>query len=311
VNAASSAALQRTMIERARASFIAACELDIAVRKPGNVSRVSGGHGMRAALFSASARASLEPLFRAGARVGQRLESAVAATWAAAGCNTNLGILLLCAPIARAIELNPQAQDPAALRRAIEAVLADLDLDDAHAAYRAIAQANPGGLGSAPAEDVHAGATTTLRAAMALAADRDSIARQYRDGYAELFELGLAPLGEGLPWDLASVDVTNVDEPLPPVVVAAVQRIYLAFLAHRPDSHIVRKHGSAVAHTVMRSAQAWEARAQAGAVLDADPAFAAWDLELKAAGLNPGTSADFTVAALFVAGLVGPHAAPR
>jgi len=311
VNAASSAALQRTMIERARASFIAACELDIAVRKPGNVSRVSGGHGMRAALFSASARASLEPLFRAGARVGQRLESAVAATWAAAGCNTNLGILLLCAPIARAIELNPQAQDPAALRRAIEAVLADLDLDDAHAAYRAIARANPGGLGSAPSEDVHAGATTTLRAAMALAADRDSIARQYRDGYAELFELGLAPLGEGLPWDLASVDVTNVDEPLPPVVVAAVQRIYLAFLAHRPDSHIVRKHGSAVAHTVMRSAQAWEARAQAGAVLDADPAFAAWDLELKAAGLNPGTSADFTVAALFVAGLVGPHAAPR
>ena len=311
MNAASSAALQRTMIERARASFIAACELDIAVRKPGNVSRVSGGHGMRAALFSASARASLEPLFRAGARVGQRLESAVAATWAAAGCNTNLGILLLCAPIARAIELNPQAQDPAALRRAIEAVLADLDLDDAHAAYRAIAQANPGGLGTAPAEDVHAGATTTLRAAMALAADRDSIARQYRDGYAELFELGLAPLGEGLPWDLASVDVTNVDEPLPPVVVAAVQRIYLAFLAHRPDSHIVRKHGSAVAHTVMRSAQAWEARAQAGAVLDADPAFAAWDLELKAAGLNPGTSADFTVAALFVAGLVGPHAAPR
>ena len=311
MNAASSATLQRTMIERARASFIAACELDIAVRKPGNVSRVSGGHGMRAALFSASARASLEPLFRAGARVGQRLESAVAATWAAAGCNTNLGILLLCAPIARAIELNPQAQDPAALRRAIEAVLADLDLDDAHAAYRAIAQANPGGLGTAPAEDVHAGATTTLRAAMALAADRDSIARQYRDGYAELFELGLAPLGEGLPWDLASVDVTNVDEPLPPVVVAAVQRIYLAFLAHRPDSHIVRKHGSAVAHTVMRSAQAWEARAQAGAVLDADPAFAAWDLELKAAGLNPGTSADFTVAALFVAGLVGPHAAPR
>jgi len=46
-------------------------------------------------------------------------------------------------------------------------------------------------------------------------------------------------------------------------------------------------------------------------VLDADPAFAAWDLELKAAGLNPGTSADFTVAALFVAGLVDPHAAPR
>ena len=37
-----------------------------------------------------------------GARVGQRIEAAMRATWAVAGCNTNLGILLLCAPVARA-----------------------------------------------------------------------------------------------------------------------------------------------------------------------------------------------------------------
>ena len=296
-------AAQRSALERARASYLEACELDVAVRKPGNVSRVSAGHGMQAELFSASARASVGPLFRRGARVGDRIEAAVAATAEVAGCNTNLGIVLLCAPIARAIELHPEADEPAALRGAIEGVLVDLDVNDARAAYRAIAQARPGGLGSAPAEDVHGMPSIGLRAAMALAADRDSIARLYRDGYAELFERGLPPLASGL----SSLSVGQ-DGSVPPAVTNAVQRVYLSFLASRPDSHIVRKHGAALAHSVMRSAQRWQARALAGQPLDADPDFAAWDLELKAAGLNPGTSADFTVAALFVAGLVGSSA---
>jgi len=299
-------AAQRSAIERAQASYLDACELDVAVRKPGNVSRLSAGHGMDAALFSASARASVGPLFRADARVGDRIEAAVAATWDVAGCNTNLGIVLLCAPIARAVELHPEADEPATLRSAVEGVLADLDVDDARAAYRAIALARPGGLGSAPAEDVHSVPSIDLRAAMALAAERDRIARQYRDGCAELFELGLPPLAA------ASSSLSTARRgPVAAVVTDAVQQVYLAFLASRPDSHIVRKHGAALAHSVMRSAQTWRARALAGARLDADPDFAAWDLELKAAGLNPGTSADFTVAALFIAGLVAPHAALR
>ena len=293
----SRSAARGSALERARLSYLAACELDVAVRKPGNVSRASAGHGMQAALFVASANASVGPMFGPGARVGDRIEAAVAATAAAAGCNTNLGIVLLCAPVARAVELYPEAADPAALRAAIEAVLADLDVDDARAAYRAIAQARPGGLGSAPAEDVHGTPSLDLRAAMALAADRDSIARLYRDGYSELFALGLPPLSSTRP-------SIGEDGSVPAAVASAVQRVYLSFLASRPDSHIVRKHGAALAHSVMRSAQPWSARASAGENLDADPGFAAWDVELKAAGLNPGTSADFTVAALFVAGIV-------
>ena len=57
-----------------------ACGLDVQARKPGNVSLASAGHGMHAALFSASARASVEPLFRRGARGGERIEAAVTAT---------------------------------------------------------------------------------------------------------------------------------------------------------------------------------------------------------------------------------------
>ena len=57
-------------------------------------------------------------------------------TWAAAGCNTNLGIVLLCAPLAAAVE----RREP--LRTALHAVLGGLDVADAAAAYRAIARAN-------------------------------------------------------------------------------------------------------------------------------------------------------------------------
>lgn len=299
---------RQAAIERARAAFLRACWLDVAVRKPGNVSLASPGHGMQASMFIASAQAAAGPLFEPGLGVGARIESAVAATWAVAGCNTNLGILLLCAPIALAVGRHPGAETPAALHAAVESVLAGLDIDDARAAYRAIARAHPGGLGSAPAEDVREAPSVDLRAAMALAGDRDLIARQYRDGFADLFALAFeAPLcamvcGEG--------QQDAADGPPDAAAVASVQRLYLACLSGVADSHIVRIHGEGVAQTVMAAAQAWRERERAGAVLDADPGFAAWDLSLKAARINPGTSADFTVAALLLAGCIGPCAAP-
>ena len=285
--------------DRARACFVRACELDVAVRKPGNVSRESSGHGMHADMFIASAHAAAGPLFEPGARVGQRVEAAVAATWEVAGCNTNLGILLLCAPIALAVEQQPDALTASALHRAIEAVLSDLDLADAQAAYRAIARARPGGLGSAAEQDVQQPPSVDLRAAMALAADRDSIARQYRDAYADLFDAAaLAASVKGF-----SLMQTPADSGAASRTVEAVQRLYLALLSRMADSHIVRNHGEAVAQIVMTAAQAWLRRSQRNEKLDAEPEFAAWDASLKAARINPGTTADLTVAALLIAGL--------
>ena len=62
------------------------------------------------ATFIANAQAAAGPLFEPGAWVGERIEASVSATWAVAGCNTNLGILLLCAPIAKAVEMSPDAR---------------------------------------------------------------------------------------------------------------------------------------------------------------------------------------------------------
>lgn len=269
---------------RVRQAFLRACELDVAVRKPGNVSLASAGHGMQARQFLDSAQAAADPLCAPGAPVGARIEGAVRATLAVAGCNTNLGILLLCAPLAAA------AQMPASrpLRERVDAVLHGLDVGDAAAAFRAIALAHPGGLGRADAQDVHDAPTVTLLAAMHLAAHRDQIAHQYAVGFNGLFAAArqaAVPADGGAPGDA-----------VPPALAHAMIRVYLYWLARVPDSHIVRKHGEAVAQTVMTAAQGF---ADHPAPHD-DPAWAAWDESLKQAGWNPGTSADLTVATLML-----------
>lgn len=278
-------------------AFIWACTLDVAVPKPGNVSMASPGHGMVAQQFIASARAAAAPLCEPGAAVGRRIEGAVRASWAAAGCNTNLGIVLLCAPIAVAWErcATPALPTALALRDMLHRVTRTLTVDDAHAAYRAIAHANPGGLGRAPAQDVAAEPSIDLRAAMALAADRDRIARQYEQGFDELFGLGLPAFQQGLAHSVA----------------AALLGTYLHWLASGPDSHIVRKHGAAVAQTVTAEAlvQRSEWLAKGGPV--GSHALSSWDTQLKTRDINPGTSADLTVATAFIAACLDPSLVSR
>ena len=272
-----------------RRAYLWACALDVVVRKPGNVSAASPGHGMHAQQFITSAIVSADALFERGARVGTRIEGAISATRAAVECNTNLGIVLLCAPLAHALERREHA-DAVTLRARLHATLAALDLGDAQAAYRAIALANPGGLGAAAQQDVKDAPSIDLRAAMQLAAGRDRIARQYTNDFADVFERGVPQF------------VHRAAEPLTAMLVT-----YLDFLASAPDSHIVRKHGAALAHSVTNDAaallQAWHESGAPPAPL----AVAAWDERLKARAINPGTSADLAVAAAFVAAIVDPR----
>jgi len=268
--------------QRIAASFELACTLDVMVRKPGNVSLISPGHGMQAQQFIDSAHAARDAITLKDATVGERIEVGVWATQAVAGCNTNLGILLLAAPIAVAAEVGRD------LRLAMAAVFAALTIDDADRAFRAISVANPGGLGRVPEADVSRPAEVTLQQAMRLAAHRDRIAQQYVEGGAELFDLGLATWERHGRWD----------DPAP-----GVQAVFLAWLSSGLDSHIVRRRGTTAAQAVTEQAAVWARRAEDGERLDANPEFAAWDSTLKQAGLNPGTSADLTVATLMLAAL--------
>jgi triphosphoribosyl-dephospho-CoA synthase len=137
------AAAARSMVDRATLAQAVrwACELDVRTFKPGNVSLASPGHGMRAEDFLVSAEAAASALTEPGLSVGERIFHAIEATRNAVGCNTNLGIVLLCAPMIQA------AQAPAAtgsFRDRLGAILNALTPQDADWAYRAIRLAQPG-----------------------------------------------------------------------------------------------------------------------------------------------------------------------
>jgi triphosphoribosyl-dephospho-CoA synthase len=270
-------------------AYIEACLAELEAPKPGNVHRFAPGHRMEVGDFVRSAEASAAPIAARGARVGTRVRGAVDATLKAAGQNTNLGIILLCAPLAAAVE----AHD-APLRPALGRVLDGLNQADAADAFSAIAAANPGGLGRAARHDVNAPPTVTLREAMAEAAGRDRIARQYVTAYEDIFSLGLPALAAGRRW--------HADARWPTLAV------YLTFLAALPDTHIARKFDLGVAEAVRREAVGWrDAFAQARDPEEIADSLLDWDAALKSRGINPGTSADLTVATLFASSLSRVH----
>ena len=261
-----------------------ACLLEAAAPKPGNVSPGRAFGDMRYEDFLASA-AAIGPAFLEADRrtLGATILGAVQATrrWTAA--NTNLGLILLLAPLAHAM----LRKGDGSLRDAVRAVLRATTLEDAREAYQAIRLAAPGGLGSAEAQDVAQEPGVTFRDAMVLAAGRDAIASEYATDFALTFETAApalaAALDAGLEWPAAAVETS------------------LTILAHRRDTLIERKLGRAAADAVSREAA--EVLASGGTRTEAGrKQLGEFDAGLRdgANRRNPGTTADLTAAALFV-----------
>ena len=272
--------------ERIAQSFHDACLAELDALKPGNVHRFAGGHTMNVSDFEASAMAAAPLIGAEGLSVGARIERAVTATRKAVGQNTNLGIILLAAPLAQAA-LEDSGGD---LRSRTADVLRALSVEDARAAYRAIREAEPGGLGDVPQHDIATEPSVTLLEAMRAAETRDRIAWNYTRDFVDIFELGLKWLrGARARWG----DVPWV-----------TTYVYLGFLAHIPDTLIERKFGADAASEVCDEARPIEAGlSQCSAPEEMAAPLAAFDRSLKERGLNPGTSADLTVATLFAAAL--------
>jgi triphosphoribosyl-dephospho-CoA synthase len=260
-----------------------ACLLEVSAPKPGNVSPERHFHDTRYEDFLASAVAIGPALSAAGEQpLGITIREAMTATSRWTSSNTNLGIVLLLSPLARAAR-----RSGGSLRERVSRVLAETTVSDASRVYEAIRRARPGGLGQAPKEDVAAAPSVTLRDAMALAAARDAIAREYVTDFALTFETGAPALRkartDGVSWSEAAVET------------------YLALLASVPDTHIARKLGPATATEVSRRAgevlQAGGVRSAAGR-----EALVRFDAELRDEKntRNPGTTADLTCAAIFV-----------
>lgn len=270
------------------AAFHDACMAELEALKPGNVHRHADGHGMEVADFEKSAAAAAPVIGAAGLSVGERIEAAVEATRGVVSHNTNLGIILLAAPLAQAALLSGGT----GLRQALTLVLTSLTVADARAAYRAIRMAEPGGLGTAPEHDVASDPDITLLDAMRAAQSQDRIAWNYAHDFVDIFDLGLKWRAGGterwgdVPW------VTTY--------------VYLGFLAHIPDTLIERKFGTHTAGEVLDEARPIEAGlSQTNTPQEMAAPLAAFDASLKERGLNPGTSADLTVATVFAGALIG------
>jgi len=261
-----------------------ACVLEVSARKPGNItpahdfSDTTYADMVRSALALGPVLARPRVLRR---RVGELIADGVQATARVAGANTNLGIVLLFAPLAKAAA-ERGASEP--LRSSVERILTRLDVDDAAAAFAAIASAQPGGLGEAPEHDVRAPARVPLREAMAAAAHRDSIASEYATGYAIVFGTGLPLLDDALRNNSSTLD--------------AVVAVHVGLLAAHPDTLIARKAGDAAARAVSEGAR--EVRAGARSLADFDRSLRGADNRL-----NPGTTADLVAGTLLAALLSG------
>jgi triphosphoribosyl-dephospho-CoA synthase len=300
-----------------------ACLLEASAPKPGNV---SPGRPFRDAGyedFLASAVAIGGPLAGAGTRaLGATVRLAVEATACWTRSNTNLGIVLLLTPIARAALLEkgdgslfpaPGEQNqgqtkpggnllPASekrpvpfflgLRDAVCRVLEATTVADTRDVYAAIRRAEPGGLGRAEAQDVADEPTITLLEAMRLAADRDGIAHEYATRFEVTFATGAPALerarGAGLSWDDAIVET------------------FLTLLAARPDTHVARRGGAALAAEVSERARTALASGGVGSAAGRR-AIEEMDRRMRDARntANPGTTADLTAAAIFVVLLGG------
>ncbi|MCW2241320.1 triphosphoribosyl-dephospho-CoA synthase [Azospirillum canadense] len=261
-------------------AYRAACHLELRALKPGNVHIHADGHGMSVGQFLASADITAPILARPDLSVGERIFEAVAATRAAVGCNTNLGILLLAAPLAQAA-----LTGGGPLRDRLGRVLANLTVDDADLAFRAIALAEPAGLGRVDGADVHAPARVTLLAAMQEAQDRDRIAWQYATNFADVFETGVPCLRHWL-------DAGESYE-------QATERLYIHLLSTVLDSHVARKYGLERAEWLRgRASELRENKAPDRAFTLTRSRLGELDRELKYNGVNPGTTADIVVGCL-------------
>ncbi|MFN3475978.1 MAG: triphosphoribosyl-dephospho-CoA synthase [Candidatus Methylomirabilales bacterium] len=268
--------------EVSRAAQIA-CLLEVSAAKPGNVNRFHDFSDTRYEDFLISAVAIGRAIREAKAlSVGSIVLKAIRDTRRYVSSNTNLGMVLLFAPLAKAAVGNGK------LREELHAVLSTLTVQDTRKVYQAIRLANPGGLGEAEQYDVREKkVAVTLLEAMRAAKDRDAVAREYTTDFEITFSIGCPMLKTSIE---ASDDLEG-----------SIIQTFLTILSEVPDTLIARKNGEEVARRI--SDQAREILKVGGAFSEAGKmALEGWDRELRKEGnrLNPGTTADLVAASIFV-----------
>lgn len=279
-----------------------ACIAELQAIKPGNVHIFADGHRMTIDDFMQSAIVSAPMISKYSFGVGERIFESVSSTHNAVNCNTNLGIILLISPLIQALLHRFQSQNTlqsttafkftlAQLKIHLAQVLESLDVKDAEYVASAIRLAKPAGLGSAASHDVHAPITDSLYTMMQAADSRDHIAYQYTHHFETIIDVAL-PI-----YEAALKRYQNE--------AWAVTTLYLKLLSHIPDSHVARKYGQISAQALMLEAKPfYDDFVRASNPKTQFAKLLTWDAALKERQINPGTSADLTVATIFLASIL-------
>ena len=268
-----------------------ACAMEVMSPKPGNVApgQTFGDSSVDDFLKSACAIAAVLAVADMQS-LGSRILSAVQATRSVVRQNTNLGIILLLAPLALVGREH-------SLEAGIFEVLQSTTVEDSRLVYEAIRLAQPAGLGAASEQDVGREPTRNLVECMKLAAERDMIAAQYANGFQQVLRCGRDWLQDSL----------AVSLPQP----QRIRLLAVRFIATFGDSLIARKCGKEMSDIVREKARqllqdGWPMREATSS------SYAEFDLFLRADGnrRNPGTTADLIAAVLF-AGLRDGYVVPE
>jgi triphosphoribosyl-dephospho-CoA synthase len=213
--------------------------------------------------------------------------------------NTNLGIILLLAPLSVAAGLTFDSKTGTCnindMRYAVIDVMKNTTVEDAIAVSEGIKLAEPGGLGEVSKYDVNDDSirdeliqdNINLELLMLQCKDRDNICFELSQGYVITFHTGVPILSRTLQ-ECKDINIASINT-------------YLAILASFPDTLIKRKFGQELAVSI--SDKAKQISQLGGALtIEGRQALEEFDIEFseETEKINPGTSADLVAATLFV-----------
>ncbi len=267
-------------------AFEYSCKLDVFSIKPGNVFLDHPAYGMTHKDFLQSSMACSDIICEHNMDIGKKILESVEASMDVVGCNTNLGIILLCVPIVEAIYSdNNHKFDQNNLKNVIN----NIGYKQTRDIYKAINIANAGGMGSKPEFDLKESKSGkfTILDAMNYARKYDFIANEYSNYFHNIINV----ISKN--WRNYFNIMKNAEN--------ATTATFLKQISSNPDSLVARKHGLNAAEELSQRfkviADDYCASKNPNTL---NNKLLLMDSELKIQGLNPGTTADVVVASIFL-----------
>ena len=262
------------------------CDTEIKSLKPGNVHKYSEGHGMNLKDFLKSSLIISKCLTKNNLDLGKKILISVNEIQNKIKKNTNLGIILMLSPIATIVQEEGVISKEELLKK-IKSLIKKQNIKNSIPIFKAISLTSPGGLGFSKKYDVNEPPNTNLYKAMEFAKKKDLIARQYCNGFEDIYKIGI-PAYKKFYNKWGKVDW-------------ALTGVYLTFLKKFNDSHIVRNKGNKIATSVKKEAKKYYFFLKRNKNLTKiKKKLLIFDKKLKSKRINPGTTADLTVATLLL-----------